>query len=994
MNMNKFENFRNPADIFSGTDFWMLNDALTKEGIEAQIAEMKDKGVYSFIARTYIRLKSDYPGKDFMSKMRMIVDAAKANGMKVFIQAGYMPEAVIGLPEKSALRYIIPVKSDEVDGRRIFCSRGGFDFVEHDSKTFLDMFDSDAMDYYLLKSYEEMWADFSDEYGKTILSVWVDEPSYNGTYLPFTPKLEEIWRERFGTEFSDEVWKLFLDSDDSAKVRYSYRVILRDLLEENYFKKVRAWCNAHNLLFSGHLMMEETCGSQITRAGACMPYYKYFDIPGIDVLAGAMNWVDDPISPTDPANVTAENRTLCTTAMQCVSAARQAGQKHILAEMYGVTTENMTFRDMLCMFDAYAAMGISHRSVHGIFYSLKGRGKRAYPPHVSYYQPYWAKYKNITDYCARVSEFITEGRTEGEIAVLHPLETAYSLWHGAVGDRTRGGSEKLDVAFYMLLRTLKTCHRDPELVDLATLRDMGRVENGRLIVGEMSYSTLILPHIDVITQKLMSLIEEFTQGGGRLIILGKTPGKLDGEPVDWLAERIASLGVTVSDIPALLRVIEGDKKQYALTGKGAQNLFVNRRVTDSGLNFFIHSEDCTHATEAKLTVDGRFRVFRLNGFDGSAVPFPALSDDDSTTVRFVVEPGSSVMLAFEPGKPDIPEAPAFERVLKLSDEWKVAPDSDNTLLIDNFRYSTDSGDFSDLLPVVAIQKLLTDADYHGKLTLRAEFDSAVGIDEIVLALEEPEAQEIKLDGRIFASTPDGYFCDRAFERVKLGGLASGHHILELTREFRPLSKYKSSITSLFETQRGVELEPVYLLGRFTVSATPRITRNGTSVCEPDFRIASGYSRDLMTTGELTTDGFPFYMGRMLLSQSFISELEGECRVKVGVINSGAGEVFLNGEQLGDLNRAPAELKGKLRKGENQLTIALYPTLRNIVGPFHRPRGDIGNHFGGGYSNPDAAWLSVDTTQPGWEKRLGSTDSRWTEAYCLTPFGVGGVEITL
>ena len=40
--------------------------------------------------------------------------------------------------------------------------------------------------------------EFADKYGKTILSVWVDEPSYNGSYLPWTPKLEVVFAERYG----------------------------------------------------------------------------------------------------------------------------------------------------------------------------------------------------------------------------------------------------------------------------------------------------------------------------------------------------------------------------------------------------------------------------------------------------------------------------------------------------------------------------------------------------------------------------------------------------------------------------------------------------------------------------------------------------------------------------------------------------------------------------------------------------------------------------
>ena len=44
--------------IFGGTTFWMLNDKLEDDDIKFQIKEMHNKGIYAFIARTYIGLKS------------------------------------------------------------------------------------------------------------------------------------------------------------------------------------------------------------------------------------------------------------------------------------------------------------------------------------------------------------------------------------------------------------------------------------------------------------------------------------------------------------------------------------------------------------------------------------------------------------------------------------------------------------------------------------------------------------------------------------------------------------------------------------------------------------------------------------------------------------------------------------------------------------------------------------------------------------------------
>ncbi len=91
--------------IFGGTTFWMLNDQLEDEDIVYQINEMHNKGIYAFIARTYLGLKSDYPGENFMSKMKLIVETAEKCGIKVLLQARYMPEAIPDLDPNYALDF-------------------------------------------------------------------------------------------------------------------------------------------------------------------------------------------------------------------------------------------------------------------------------------------------------------------------------------------------------------------------------------------------------------------------------------------------------------------------------------------------------------------------------------------------------------------------------------------------------------------------------------------------------------------------------------------------------------------------------------------------------------------------------------------------------------------------------------------------------------------------------------------------------------------------
>lgn len=1008
--------FSNPERIYRGTDFWMLNDSLPDEDIIFQIKEMKEKGAFSFIARTYIGLKSDYPGPAFKKKMHLIVDTARQYGLKVFLQAGYMPEAVPDIPEEYAIRFINPIKkSEEIpEGDIIMCQNGDYTFTEHNSRTFLNMLNKQAVEYYLLKSYEEMWQEFSDEYGKTILSVWVDEPSYNGSYLPWTPDFAEKFMEKYGFDIREKVYLLYEDREDEdyKKVRYMYRTMIRDMLEYGYFEPVRKWCHAHNLLFSGHLMMEDTLTSQISRAGAIMPYYKYFDIPGIDVLCGYMNWQDSPIQPGD-RNVVPHN--LYTTALQCTSAAAQAGKEHILAEMYGVVSENMTFRNQLYMFDSYAALGINHRSVHGIFFSLGGRGKRAYPPHVNYYQPYWEKYADVYDYVARVSSFISRGSAVSDVLVVHPLETAFMYYAGSLkcdfGNTSKRASAYNDV-FFRTVHSLVSSQLCPQLGDASTLEgDMTHVEGGRIVVGKMSYKVMILPNIEVISSKLLGVIEAFAKSGGKLFILGNAPTRLDGVYDDTLAQRLTSLpGVTLAGSNASLVSSLQCEKPYELSGQGANNILVNFRRDGDGENFFLANTDCAKKARLNLTVKGLRTAFICNAFDGSITRYTVSynESEDTSTVSIKIPCGDSVAISLEYAKQGDKVCRTAENETPLSidisdGDYTLTPDRKNVLYLDKCRYRTEQmTSLSKELPILAIHKLLTDADYHGKLTLSYVINAVEALDNLTLAIERPENSTIILNGVVQAHNDYGYFCAKQFRCVKLtDGLKKGVNTLEIESSFVPLSKATSAINSLFETQLGCELEPIYLLGDFYVNVLAKQTINGYITCESIFTL-SPLPEKLTSTSEIATSGFPFYMGKMVMTKVFElseSQLAGiicpYAKLSVGTINAAVCEVYLNGKSLGDLSR-PGELdvdvEGCLVAGENKLEIVLYNTLRNIVGPFHRPLGEVGNLFGGGYKNLNAAWLNVDTETPGWENRISESYTTWTDDYNIAPYGADNISL--
>jgi hypothetical protein len=1000
--MYESNHFANPPVKYKGTDFWMLNDALSDDEIDFQLSEMKAQGIASFIARTYIGLKSDYPGPGFKKHMRTIVECARKYGLKVFIQAGYMPEAVLDMPEEYALCNIKPMPvAEAADNGEILAELDGIAYVAVNTKTFLDMMNKDAIVFYLKQSYEDMWAEFQPDFGGVIESIWVDEPSYSQAGLPWSNTLVQAFLDKWGYDLKPKVPLLFLDRDDYQAVRCHYWLTVQELLRSAYFVQVHDWCKAHHILFSGHLMMEDTLSSQLARAGATMPYYKYFDIPGIDYLTAEMNWRCSPLKARSPG--LSVNPGLYTTPLQCCSAARQAGQEQILAEMYGVSSENMTFRCQRNMFDHFASFGINHRSVHGIFYSLRGRGKRAYPPHVNYYQPYWNDYKQMTDYCGRVSYFISQGRPVREILVIHPLTSAACERRGPNSPEGQSPAIASRDADLLNLEWQLLAHQIGfDFGDEQTLEEWGAViqsDDGKPLfkVGQMSYQAVVLPNLLTIAPSTWKLLKAFMAKGGKVFIYGKPPALLHGRPAPEIATSLSNADYS-AEYGELVEKLLAIPREFDFTcTDDTTSILINYRRDEQYRYFFIFNSDCQAERTGVLTLNGNYLGTLLSGTGAPPCSVVRQTENGRTSMTFTIPAGSAVMLLVENAleaaalPAAIPSIAATSQ-LALPANWSLKRLHPNALVLEFAQYRKGDGDFSPVYPILAIHDILTKEDYVGPLTLRYVFHSAIAVKGAKLALESPKEQTVMLNGMAASSEPNGYYWDKSFETIDLPDISIGENVLEVSRFYRPLAKFKSSITSLFENLPGVELEQMVLIGDFGVFSQRMVTKgNGIRMSH----LFTLNKEETSVQSELVDHGYPFYTGTMVLSQSFNvpRNVAGrDATLRLEGLSACLARVFLNGEYRGVIAWEPPELViGPLKDGVNELRLELVNTIRNLIGPYHRPKGEYGEAWGG-YGYPNLPWLgAVDENTrkviPDWQDHRIPDTNAWTEDYMLVPFGL-------
>lgn len=999
MDMPLEKAFAAPPDLCRGTDFWMLNDALDEGELRRQLRAMRSQGVASVIARTYIGLRSDYPGADWMQKMRVVVDEARQLGMTVFMQAGYMPEAVLNLPPEYSLGDIRCYPAGHGEGERLD-SHGGIDYCHVKSMSILDMLSPEACAFYVKQSYEDMWKDFKEDFGKTILSVWVDEPSFRKVSLPWTDRLPDTYAALWGEAFPmDQLHLLFVDGEGDRLLRLRYWRTVLHLMKNAYFKSVRDWCNANGVWFSGHLMAEDTMESQISATCFTMPMYKYFDIPGIDYLTAQMHWVHGEIKPEKPYNRQWPEFAAYTTPLQCSSAAHQAGQNVVLAEMYGVSTENLGLRDQKQMFDHFASLGINHRSVHGLFYSLRGRGKRAYPPHVHDYQPYWPKYHLLTDALARESAFVRAGVPVKDVLLLHPIETGFSLYHGVGPDGAQHNAalQREDQAFSQTVRALVGMQANFEMGDEDTIAEMGALSaEGKFTIGQMTYGTVILPRMAFIRESTLALLKEFLRGGGTVLALDGFPAWTDAgralDAADFAGAACVKGFRQLAD--ALSRVPMAYRFEKRNDDTGVQ-IFL-RREQDS-LLFFLTNADCHRGAAGTLVVPGAYGCERFQERDGSIAAWPAWARGGETCVPIDLPEGGSMMLRLRPGAPRSAPAPQTPVAhLALKGEWRIRRENPNALVLEMFRYARAGEALSaQAFPVLAIQDVLLQQAYVGEIELEARFCLKDALHGLRLALESPRQQRLWLDGAPLPNAPDGNYITFAFETLPLPPLAAGEHTLTIRRHFEPLRKPTSTVTSLFENLGGVELEPVLLTGDFAAHSALEPAISGCVRMNEDFVLAKEAE---LGGEEAVCRGYPFYCGVMEWQTEFsLPERAQNPRLALDGLYAAAAEVSIDGIVRGDLCWAPYRVfLGALAPGKHALRLRLFGTLRNLLGPWHRPVGEVGACWGG-YDAPNLPWLGLEALEtgkrePNWYlDRMPDRDG-WTESYLLLPMGIVGARV--
>jgi len=803
----------------------------------------------------------------------------------------------------------------------------------------------------------------ADEYGKTVQACFTDEPHITGGW---TPTLPAAFEARFGYSIVDFLPAIHFNTGDWRRVRHDYTAMLLDLYLENFAKPYFRECESRGIASTGHVWEHGWPG--VSHGPDVMSFNRWQHIPGIDCLMN--RYAEGP-------NAQFGNyRAL----LEIKSIANQLGRKRTLCEAYGAAGWEATFQDLKRISDWLLVGGVNLINPHLSYYTIRGARKADHPPSFSYHEPWWEAFGLLGDYLGRLSWALAAGEELCEALVIEPTTT---MWLYNWCPSTRNRLNALGGRFQEFVTELGAAQAPFDLGSEPVIAELGRVVDGRLVVGARSYSVVILPPgLENLESSTVSLLKEFARQGGRVTSCVGVPPFVDGRAKDTAGEIARLAGdrwVDASSIPP--RDLAGDLKARAIVRvsadapRGGRVFHLVRALEDGTLLFVVN-------TSLEETARGVVETFpaavdRWDPEDGTISAVPSTGHAFSESWDFVLPPAGSALFAIHtkgraPHEREPPHPESVRTLLQPLGELEVARLDLNVLPLDFADLTIRDESFEGLYRYDAQARI-----YGAHGFDRNPWDRAVQFeDEILrkdtrpagsgfslaypfvmgdwdrlpalrLVVERGDRYEVSVNGRVLDPLEGEWWLDRSFlvYPIEPDRLVEGVNVIGTKAE--PFSIHH-------------EPEPVYLLGDFALRSAAR----GWTVEPP-----AG-----LDLGAWSAQGHPCYAGRVAYTVRVVCADESARTVVdlPGGIGGVAARVDVNGTKAGYIGWQPwqLEITGLLHEGENRVTVTVFGSLKNLLGPHHagRVRGSAWpGHFLHAHSGPQPPGDAYDVIDYGLKR---------------------------
>ncbi|MBE7087730.1 MAG: hypothetical protein E7369_05480, partial [Clostridiales bacterium] len=888
--------------------FWSWNDKLEKDELVWQIEWMKSQGVGGYFMHARGGLRTEYLGDDWFKCIEACLDAGDRldmdswaydeNGWPSGFAGGklledednhdrYLTYAYGKFDSNAMASYI------DKDGKltRIY-EDGGEEYLNvynNIGVSTADILNGEVVDKFIAETHEKYKERLGDRFGKSLKGFFTDEPQYYRYHTPYTRVLEGYYKETYGEELLDGIGLMFVEREGYRTFRYRYWKCMQELMLKNFAKKIYDWCNENGIELTGHYIEEQHLKGQMLCCAGIMPFYEYEHIPGIDMLSRA---VASPVSPK-----------------QASSVARQLGKKRVLTETFAMTGWDVTPTELRRIAEWQYVNGVNLMCQHLLPYSEHGQRKRDYPTHFSWVNP-WIRhdFKSFNDYFTNLGYLLGESDEPVSVGLFSPIRSLYF-------DFKRddyGQPSEVDRNYIHTASELSRMNIPYHIIDETIMASHARVENGKLIIGNCSYDTIVFPKALTMDRSSEKLFEEFYRTGGKMLFVDSVPEYLEGEEHQYnfktnttYDEIIKAQPYSVDDVTTF---VQSTYREY--NGKK-----------------FIYAVNLSETDTYTLTFSGDFKGFEA--FDIETLESKKISN----TVTFAPYKSYVLFLLDE----SVENQKPLEE-LRLDGEFNILSASDNYMTLDKARFSTDGANYSDKVGYMGIFNEMLSRKYNGDLYLKYEFEVKTKPNSLSFLAENMNNISCHVNGNPVEFTGVSDFEKKVFKSdiskfVKVGKNEVVLKINFFEGENVYYALFGENVTETLKNCLAYDttIEPCYLQGDFGVYSVDGF-KDGN---EPNVYLADNFYIDAKKTvvSDTVKEGYPFFAGNMTFEKKVVLN-----KVDYKMVLDGRfclAEVEINGVKVvKSYFENSFDASKYLKVGENIIRVTLYSGNRNLMGPHH------------------------------------------------------------
>ena len=715
---------------------------------------------------------------------------------------------------------------------------------------------------------------------------FTDETQYYRAKTAFTRVLPKYFKEKYNEDIFDRLGLLFVEKEGYRDFRYKYWLSMNELLVNSFGKQVYEWCDKNNYKLTGHYCEETYLGGQLMCCAGVMPLYEYEHIPGIDWLG---RFINNDLSPK-----------------QLGSVAAQLGKEQTMCEMFACVGWDATPQELKHIAEYLLVSGVNNICHHLLPYSEHGQRKRDYPEHYSNVNPWVEKnFKEFNDYFAIIGQHLAKSKEIVNVAVLHPLRSAYFDYKNELINEGFGVS-KLDESLAKDLNMLGAKHIPYHFVDETLLAKYGSVNNKRLVMGKCSYDYLIIPSlIYTMSKQTETLLKEYVSKGGKVLLLGQKPEYLEGQLFNY-------------DYLVSNTTLEEIESSLDFSSKENSNIRISYRKDENG-NPYFYIVNLKDATELELFYKG-FKSFE--------------KEDDETIIGNKIHFDKYESMILYPSNKEVTVKKEL-KVLELEKNYKILEKVDNYLTLDFIQYSKDGINYSKPMFYTHIFDRLLRERYQGELYLKYDFEVQEVPNKCLALIEDLHNIDVKVNGQLSEKCGTCQEKDLWIYNIQ-NSLKKGTNSVVLHLNFYQNENVYYALfgENVQESLRNclaypTTIEAIYLKGDFGV------TGDFSDGVQNDIVIGNKFSiiKQPTEVKELIKDGFPFFRGNITLEQDV--EVKDVNQLLVFKERFQLIDVYVNEKFVKRLmfdNKL--DLSKHLKVGKNKIKLILTVSNRNLMGWQH------------------------------------------------------------